>query len=300
MRRTRRTAPLAALALSVALAADGSPLHAQAGDLSATGRVSSGGWLRVSSGNGPMEVIPGGGDQVQIVGERMATRGGSRDPVRLEVLNVGGDMVVCAVTDYSECTDEGIRSTERRRDGGPEPVRFTIHVPAGTNVRLLTGNGELSLGAVVGDVVASTGNGDVRILGTSGTVRASSGNGALEIDGASGPVEASTGNGRIEARTASGPVSATTGNGRIVVEMASIAGDGDLEFRTGSGEIELILPDGIDAELVSQLGNGTVSSDFPLMLEGRMNQRNFRAMLGDGGRRISVSSGNGDLVLRRP
>lgn len=290
VRPAHRFVALLALALLPTLAA---PLAAQ-DDFEWSGTVPAGAWLRVHSVNGPMEVLPARGDRIEVTGVRQGGR--SRDPVRFEMVRAGDDVVICALTERAECDESGIRSS---RSSSPERVRFTIRVPSGTNVRVGTGNGDMRLEDVGGDIGASTGNGDVEVRGTSGSVRASSGNGRIRVDRATGPVRASTGNGRIEVGTARGPVEANSGNGRIVIDMDSIEGEGDLEFHTGSGDIELRLPADLNADLVTRLGNGRVESDFPLLVQGRTDFRNLRARIGDGGRRLVVSSGNGNVTLRR-
>lgn len=274
------------------------PVAAQTDDLEWSGRLEAGGWIKVFSGNGPIEVVAAPGDLMEVVGER-GDAGRERDPVRFEVRRLGADVVVCAVTEYTECRDDGLRTTERRRSHRPERVRFTVRLPGGTHARLSTGNGDLRIGGVGGDVVAGTGNGDVQVLGTSGTVEVRSGNGELEVARATGPVRANTGNGRVTVRTSRGPVNAHSGNGDIRVDVASIEGAGNLEFHTGSGDIELRLPEGLNAELVTRLGNGRLTSDFPLLVQGRTSFRNLRATIGEGGRRLVIASGNGDAVLRR-
>ncbi len=291
----RRSAMPALAGLAFLLAA---PAAAQTDDLEWSGRVEPDGWIKVFSGNGRIDAMPAAGDLIEVVGERGAHYR-DRDPVRFEVRRVGADVVICAVTEYTECRDDGLRTTERRRSHNPEPVHFTVRLPRGTHARLSTGNGELRIEGVGGDIVARSGNGDVQVLGTSGTVEVSSGNGDLDVGRATGPVRASTGNGRVTVRTSRGPVYAHSGNGEILVDMASIQGEGDLEFHTGSGDIELRLPADLDAELVTRLGNGDLTSDFPLLVEGRTSFRNLRATIGAGGRRLTVASGNGDAVLRR-
>lgn len=293
---TRRTAPRSLAGLVFLLAA--SPLPAQTNDFHWTGRLPAGGSIAVFSGNGPIDVVPAAGDRVEIVAERRETRA-DLDPVRFEVLELGSDVVVCAVTDSTECRPEGIRSIASNQGNSPESVRFTVRVPPGLHLRLLTGNGALAVESVGGDIVARTGNGRIRVLGTSGTVEAHSGNGDLEIARATGPVRAHTGNGDIAVRTARGPVSANSGNGRILVDLDSLEGEGDLEFRTGSGHVELRLPADLNAELVTRLGNGRVTSDFPLLIQGRTDFRNLRATIGTGGRRLTIVSGNGHAELRR-
>jgi DUF4097 and DUF4098 domain-containing protein YvlB len=142
----------------------------------------------------------------------------------------------------------------------------------------------------------------VEVSGAAGEVDASTGNGRITVDGAGGPVEASSGNGDIRITTAVGPVSASSGNGSIEVSMDRLSGSPDMSFTTGNGRIVVRVPEGFGAELESSTGNGSVSVDFPLRLRsGRLDSSRVRGTIGEGGGRLVMTSGNGDLeVLRLP
>jgi DUF4097 and DUF4098 domain-containing protein YvlB len=45
--------------------------------------------------------------------------------------------------------------------------------------------------------------------------------------------------------------------------------------------------------------NGSLTSDFPIMVQGRMNPRRIRATIGKGGRRIRLETVNGSVELRK-
>jgi DUF4097 and DUF4098 domain-containing protein YvlB len=95
------------------------------------------------------------------------------------------------------------------------------------------------------------------------------------------------------------PVSATSGNGRIDVRMASLRGDDTMDFRTGNGNVIVTVPADFEAEVDARSGHGTLRSAFPMLVEGRLDPQHVRGTIGKGGRRVRLSSGNGDLVIRR-
>ena len=130
-------------------------------------------------------------------------------------------------------------------------------------------------------------------------MRAGTGNGALTVDGAQGPVQASSGNGRVRVTTAAGPVNASTGNGDIDVSMRSLKQPDNMSFDTGNGHITVLLPAGFQGEVDSQTGNGKVITDFPISVDGRLDTQHLRGTIGKGGPRIRLSTGNGDLELRK-
>ena len=45
--------------------------------------------------------------------------------------------------------------------------------------------------------------------------------------------------------------------------------------------------------------NGSVQSDFPVTIQGRLNPRKLNATLGKGGQRIEMKTVNGDVRLRK-
>jgi hypothetical protein len=286
--------PIAAAAVAVlALAV---PARAQRG-FDWSGAISPGATLRIFTVNGTVTVRPSSGGAARIHAETQ--NAGSGDEIRYVSARSGGDLRVCALRDNATCDDEGVHtrggSWRSRRAKG----NFTVEVPRGVVVRVSSGNGDVTVDGATADVHASSGNGDVRVGTGAATVRASTGNGTVMVDGARGPVNASSGNGRVAISTASGPVSASTGNGRIEVDVASLRGTGDMTFSSGNGPVTLTLPADFSAEVEASTGNGGFQSDFPLRVVGRMSSHRVSGTIGQGGRRLHISTGNGSITLRR-
>jgi hypothetical protein len=230
------------------------------------GTLPAGRWLYVRNLNGPVRVERASGNRVEVEGTKRWRRG-DPDQVRIEMKKAGDDVVICAVWHEStRCDEEGYRTRSegwRDRDRNNDTsVEFVVRLPAG--VKLVT----------------------------------SSVNGGLDIRGASAEVEASTVNGSIDAASSGGPVKATTVNGSITVRMGEV-GQGDLDFKTVNGSIEVWVPGNLDADVDMRTVNGRVESDFAMTLSGRINPRHIRAKIGEGGRRISFSTVNGSVELRK-
>jgi hypothetical protein len=259
--------------------------------------------LRVTSPNGTITIAPSSGNEVEIHAEKRAERGARIEDVGFIVRKSSEGLVVCAVYDDGDECDlaDGYRQRRNRwRDGWKSPrVNFTVRMPAGVSLLAETGNGDVAINGAGGDVKASTGNGRVLIAGTTGRVVAHTGNGRVTVEDARGPVEATTGNGDVRVSTASGPVTASSGNGDIDVSMARLERAAEMTFSTGSGRIMLTVPANFGAELEGSTGNGEISSDFPMRVEGRINPRHIRGTLGGGGERLALHSGNGDITIRR-
>jgi hypothetical protein len=232
------------------------------------GAVASGRWVKVQNINGPVEVMAASGDRVEVTAIKRGRRG-DPDDVRIEVTRYGTNdenVSICAIWGDATCDESGYRSNRRRNrdhDDNDIEVEFTVRLPRGVNI-------------------------DV------GTV-----NGSVDVRGVSGEVNASSVNGGVDAISDGGPVTASTVNGSIRASMRTL-GRGDLEFSTVNGSITVELPEQLDADLRMTTVNGTLSSrDFPLTVTGRFSPQNMRATIGRGGTRLSFSTVNGNVELRK-
>jgi DUF4097 and DUF4098 domain-containing protein YvlB len=266
--------------------------------------VSQGGWVRIATFNGQINITQGSSNRVEIRAEKDIRRGDIED-IGFLVRRENGGITICAVRDDEDTCDAdgGYRSGNRSRDwyrNHQGQANFTVQIPSGVRVRAGSGNGDVRIAGGGAEVIAATGNGRVDVNGTTGQVRASTGNGDVAVQDARGPVDASTGSGNVRVVTSSGPVSASSGNGDIDVSIGKLDRSPDMSFSTGNGRVTLSLPDGFGAEVDANTGNGTVSSDFPVkMRSGRLDPSRLRGTIGDGGGRLSISSGNGDVKIRR-
>lgn len=230
-----------------------------------TGTVPEGSWIRVRNLNGPIDVLPASGDQVEITANKTWRRGNPED-VRFDVQKDGSNVSVCALWFEAECDDSGYRSQRNRGErnrNSDVSVSFTVRLPRGVKLLVSTVNG------------------------------------SLDIQGARAEVEANTVNGSIEVATSVGPVSARTVNGSIMARMTTLASDRDMEFGTVNGDIEVEVPENFHADLEMSTVNGRLESDFPLSIQGRLNPRNIKARIGNGGRTIDFGTVNGNVELRK-
>jgi hypothetical protein len=264
------------------------------------GTLPAGALLTVRNHNGPIEVRPATGTQVELRAEKRARYGNVTDVAFDVATGSHGDITICSTFRDNNPCDEDRRSWSGGDDWRRSvTVAMTVLVPRGAQVRVATGNGAVSVERVGGEVNASTGNGRVNVLNTDGAVRVSTGNGDVEVREAKGAVRVSTGNGRVTVSTAQGPVEARSGNGDIDVRMTALKPSEDMTFSTGSGDVRVTLPTDYNGELDASTGNGSISSDFDLKVEGRMSPRRVRATIGSGGAKLRLATGNGGLELRK-
>ena len=131
--------------------------------------------------------------------------------------------------------------------------------------------------------------------------RVSTGTGRVLVSGAQGRVDASSGNGDITIDRVNGPVSASSGNGTLRVRIDKLTDADNMTFSTGNGRITLDLPADFAALVDARTGNGGVSSDFAVTIEGKFSPNRLRGtIVGEQAhRRLKLSSGNGSLEIRK-
>ncbi len=128
---------------------------------------------------------------------------------------------------------------------------------------------------------AGTTNGNVEVNDVIGGVRGSSTNGQVNMEGVGGPVEGSTTNGNVNVTISSG------------VEFESI------RLSTTNGSIELNCPENINADVSAHTTNGSVSSEFPITVQGSFGGKSLDGRINNGGNRIDLHTTNGSIEINK-
>ncbi|MEO0560176.1 MAG: DUF4097 family beta strand repeat-containing protein [Bacteroidota bacterium] len=170
----------------------------------------------------------------------------------------------------------------------------TVRIPERFDASIDVGSGDVRLDRLAGDLNVDTGSGEVRIGSVNGgEIRIDTGSGDVEaerLDGSS--VRIDTGSGEVTVGYLAGRSSIDTGSGDVVVSMD--AGH-DLDVSTGSGEVDITLPRNAGAELAIDSRDVDIDRDFSF--DGRSTRSSTRGTLGNGGSRIEVSTGSGEVSL---
>lgn len=130
----------------------------------------------------------------------------------------------------------------------------------------------------------------------------SSVSGDVRVSGVSGRLHASAVSGDVTIRDVSGTVSASAVSGDVQVEINRLDGADDMKFNTVSGDVNVSLPSNLDADVDMSSFSGSIKTDFAIEVRAeRYGSRNSaRGKLGEGSRRLKMSSVSGDLSLRHP
>jgi hypothetical protein len=132
--------------------------------------------------------------------------------------------------------------------------------------------------------------------------RISSVSGNVEVSQVSGRIHATSVSGQVRVHDVSGSVSAKSVSGNVDVEIRRLDGaNDDMKFSSVSGNVDVRMPSEVDAEVDMSSLSGGISTDFPIeVTKERYGPRtNARGRLGNGSRRLQVSSVSGSLSLRR-
>lgn len=225
-------------------------------------RLAPGRTIEIKGVHGSITAEASGGDRVEVTA-RKRWRRSDPDEVRIEVIEHEDGVTLCVVyptppgEEPNTCVPgEGGRSSTRNNDVS---VDFQVRVPRGVNLSANTVNGNLELGRIAGQVEAHTVNGSIHLA-------------------------------------AGEQASATTVNGSITATLGARRWTDAIEFTTVNGQITLELPEGVDADVDARTMNGSISSDFPLELSGRLNRR-MRGTIGEGGGGLDLSTLNGSIRL---
>jgi DUF4097 and DUF4098 domain-containing protein YvlB len=229
-----------------------------------TGAMSQGSTLVIRNINGPVSVQRATGNQAEVTAVKKYTRGDAARVV-VEAVRYGAqneNAMVCAMWNpEAKCASNG-QSGGTSDSAGDVAVTFTVRIPAGVNAQLHTVNGRIDVAGVTGSIQASTVNGSIVAAGT----------------------------GSIVASTVSGNVDAT---------IAAAGGTQNIDLKTVNGSVSAAAPTGLNAVVSASTINGGIESDFPLTVQGRIGMRSVNGTLGSGGRRINMTTINGNVILKK-
>ncbi|MDP4098099.1 DUF4097 domain-containing protein [Paenibacillus sp. P96] len=176
------------------------------------------------------------------------------------------------------------------------------------SISLQSGNGNLAVSGVIGDVRGTTLNGTIDVHGVTGNVEMNTnrGNvlagdisgstvlntlvGSIQVARTEGDVTADTKNGNIGINNASWNVNASSLNGGIAVQSNSIGGNWNIYSAVGN--ITLRLPVLGSFRLEGSSSYGDINADAPFEVDGK----NVSGQVGDGLYSLLVE-GNSDLTV---
>jgi hypothetical protein len=167
---------------------------------------------------------------------------------------------------------------------GMRKIDLEISVPAGCDIRLNNGSGNVALQGITGEIKLQTGSGRIEASDLQGRMSLKTGSGSISMGGINGQVTLVSGSGSIDASSTvlSGSSQFKTGSGSITFE-GKLDPRGKYEFVTGSGSVNLMLPSRAAFSLKATTGAGRVLNEFGGSEVGSKPRAQLRIKSGSGG-----------------
>ncbi|MDZ7772375.1 MAG: DUF4097 family beta strand repeat-containing protein [Balneolaceae bacterium] len=157
-----------------------------------------------------------------------------------------------------------------------------------------TSAGHVNLSAVSGSTVVRSSGGHIIGELLSGEADLKTTGGHIRVSDFDGSLVAQTGGGHIDMQSLSGQVEARTSGGNINASMASAGGP--LSFTTSAGNLTLVLPSGVQADIQADGSQVTLAEGFAF--DGTQTNGSLDGTLNGGGIPITLRCSFGNIVIR--
>jgi len=225
------------------------------------GRLDPKQWLWIGNTTGSVTVEPATGGWVEVTAVKTYHRS---DPARVHIDTASSaeGLTICAlwVGGGGHCAAGDFKPSSQHRND--VAVDFRVRLPSGVRLDVMTVNG------------------------------------TVHVAHASAPLVAVTVNGAIDAETSAGPVRAVSVNGSVRARMSAFGDTGDVSLLTVNGSARAELPRRLDADVEATTMNGSIETDYPLEVTGKLG-KHLRGTVGAGGRKVHITTVNGSITLRK-
>jgi DUF4097 and DUF4098 domain-containing protein YvlB len=165
---------------------------------------------------------------------------------------------------------------------GSRRIDLEIHMPRSAKVDIHTSDGSIDARGLGGDLKFSSGDGRLTLSDLDGVLRAHTRDGSVHASGRFDLVELRTGDGHVELEAR--PSSQLREN---------------WEVRTSDGSVRLTLPANLAANLNLHTGDGRITTDFPITVQGSYDKSDLRGTINGGGKELTVHTGDGSITLQK-
>lgn len=259
--------------------------------------------LKLSLGFGNLNVVGGMEDSGELTLRATGDAASAGDMARnLRVRRSGGQGIASIEISHREGTEIS----------DPVNLEATLTLPRGMTVEAATAGGHITANNFDGEQQFETSGGHIHLTSISGnttarsrgghivgnrlsgTFRLQTGGGHIRVSRLDGKLEARTGGGHIQLESLAGSVDAETSGGNINAQVDSAGGP--LSLVTSAGNISLLLPSGLGAELEARGTQVHLAEGFGF--EGSRTGGSITGSLNGGGIPITLRCGYGNVTIR--
>lgn len=256
----------------------------------------------VQTGSGNINIHPGSGTQVHIVGHvrtgwhigwssdgwsDSSTSAGTKSRIDRILANPpiqqdGNTIKIGFVTDHNLYNNISID--------------YDIDVPATVALNLKSGSGDLTIDSGARYLSATCGSGTIRANEIKGPTDLATGSGDIQLDTeSSAEIKLRSGSGSIRVRGLASALAARTGSGDITGDIHLT---GPATLSSGSGSVKLHLGPDAHFNLEASTGSGDIRIHYPGAPEQNDHTRHhMTAPINGGGQPIELRTGSGDIEI---
>jgi hypothetical protein len=159
-------------------------------------------------------------------------------------------------------------------------VNLDVTVPNEVNLELTTHNGPIEIENINGEINNKTHNGSIKTTRVSGTIKLKTHNGSITCNEISGKTELRTHNGKVNASYS-----------KTAVPIC------DISMITHNGGIKFIAPPEFSATVDISSHNGSIESDLPILIKGKISGNNIEGTIGKGEGKLYLRTHNGAIKI---
>jgi DUF4097 and DUF4098 domain-containing protein YvlB len=179
-------------------------------------------------------------------------------------------------------------------------LRIEVRMPKNADLQVRTGDGSIKANDLSGTIDLHSGDGSLTVGSLKGAVRLHTGDGTIEGRDLDGKCDATSGDGRIRLTGRFDVLSARSGDGSVGVEaLHGSKLDSTWSITSGDGSIDVALPADLPVNIDASTGDGHISSDIPITMEGIISKSRVRGKMNGGGSTLTIHTGDGSIHLKQ-
>jgi hypothetical protein len=238
-----------------------------ANELTWRGKIPSDGMVEIVGISGDIKIEAAAGNEVEVIAAKQGNKN-DFDRVQLRVEPSAGGLKICAAfpllnnEDTSQCLSS---------------IKFnSINFADNRELHLRSNNGETQSFRLVNAQL------QLRVRVPAGT-----------------QIVARTLRGNIEAQGISAKLQAIATNGGVTASLGATDFSGPIDLKSLNGGVSLTVPADINAQVYLDTLNGDIATDLPITISGGFRGNHLEGAIGRGGQKLSLSTLNGNVELRR-
>jgi hypothetical protein len=179
-------------------------------------------------------------------------------------------------------------------------VRFEVTMPSAADLEARTVDGPLDVEGIDGRVQIASTDGPVAVRSCAGRIEARTTDGDLLLDGVRGEVRAHSTDGKVIIAGLLNILEVSTTDGGIEID----AEDGsrmnaEWSIRSTDGDVHLRLPEDFAADLDIATGDGHITNDYPVTMQGQVSSHRLMGKMFHGGELLRIRTSDGDIQIRK-